>query len=154
MAHLIQGANFSPLLPAGNTTPSQEQVIFTKPTLIFLPCDLAHGERKTPRENGAESEVGLPSRSHSRADAQLSAQFPSLKPGTKALPGGHLQSSALPAAKTLGPRGFAPHLQDGAEGRDWGGCCRAEKLQLHSFHTIPITGRCLDSLLLPSAGDK
>lgn len=105
MAHLIQGANFSPLLPAGNTTPSQEQVIFTKPTFIFLPCDLAHGERKTPRENGAESKVGLPSRSHSRADAQLSAQFPSLKLGTKALPGGTFAELSPPCSQNLGAKG-------------------------------------------------
>lgn len=66
----------------------------------------------------------------------------------------YLQCSALLAAKTrLGSRVFAPHLQSGSR-RKSPGCCRAEKLQLCSFHTIPMAGRYLDSLLLSSAGDK
>lgn len=79
-----------------------------------------------------------------------------MKPSTgrKALPGNICSAQpSLQPKPGLGQGFLLPTCKVGAEGRAQG-VAEQKKLQLCSFHTIPMAGRYLDSLLLSSAGDK
>lgn len=132
----------------------------SRPMFILPLSELARGEGKTPCNSGAEREAG-PSTPHPFLGLVLSSWHMVSLAGAvyrarcvqASFARGQVQPS-LPPNPALDQRGLLPICKVGAEGRAQGECCKAEKLQLCSLHTIPFAGRYSDSLLLPSTGDK